>query len=161
MCQIVSRPAGSEARSPGLSVTVGPPRISMAASPSSTWIVSRSDGVHGVGPSTAVNRVRPAHTPSAWTNSCISLPGTSGSDCHSEAFTLETNTPGCGSIADLLAATGLECLAVSPVLDVQGDVVDAELRRMRCERSRRARPQRHRRPRRLGEVKVVHQVSQD
>jgi hypothetical protein len=29
MCQIVSRPAGSEARSPGLSMSVGPPTISM------------------------------------------------------------------------------------------------------------------------------------
>src|SRR6185437_9407821 len=63
MCQIVSRPAGREARSPGLSISVGPPAISMATSPWSTWIVSRWDGVHGLGPSTEVNRVRPAHTP--------------------------------------------------------------------------------------------------
>jgi hypothetical protein len=41
MCQIVSTPAGREARSPGLSMSVGPPAISMVTSPWSTWIVSR------------------------------------------------------------------------------------------------------------------------
>jgi hypothetical protein len=50
MCQIVSRPAGREARSPGLSISVGPSAISMATSPWSTWIVSRWAGVHGPGP---------------------------------------------------------------------------------------------------------------
>src|SRR5690349_3309295 len=105
MCQVVSRPAGREARSPGLSVSAGPPAISILTSPSSTWIVSRWDGVHGVGPSTAVNRVRPAHTPSAWTSSCISLPGTSGSGSHSLVVTFEQNTPGCGSMTTLLPAS--------------------------------------------------------
>src|SRR5215813_11980710 len=105
MCQIVSRPAGREARSPGLSVSAGPPAISMVTSPSSTWIVSRWDGVHGVGPATAVNRVSPAHTPSARTSSCISLPGTSGSGSHSSVLTFEQNTPGCGSITTLLPAS--------------------------------------------------------
>ena len=57
------------------------------------------------GPSTAVNRVRPANTPSAWTGSCISLPGTSRSGSHSPVLTLEQNTPGCGSITTLLLAS--------------------------------------------------------
>jgi hypothetical protein len=45
---------------------------------------------------------------SAWTSSCISLPGTSGSGSHSSVLTFEQNTPGCGSITTLLPASAGE-----------------------------------------------------
>src|SRR5262245_2337282 len=43
---------------------------------------------------------------------------------------------------------------------MQGDVVDAERLRRRFERRWRARPQRHRTPGRLGEIKVVDEVAE-
>jgi hypothetical protein len=52
-------------------------------------------------------------------------------------------------------------LAVTPGVGVQGDVVDAERLRRRFERRCRARPQRHRWARGLGEVKVIDEVAED
>jgi hypothetical protein len=76
-----------------------PAAISIRTDPSRTKAISRRSGVHGTGPSTSVNRVRPAHTPSARTSSRSSLPGTSGSGSHPSVPALTTNTPGCSSIS--------------------------------------------------------------
>ena len=97
-CHVVATPGGSENRSPTPRSSVSPPAISIRTDPSRINATSRCSGVHGTGPSTLVKRVSPAHTPSACTSSCISLPGTSGSDSQSSVEAFETNTPGCGSI---------------------------------------------------------------
>ena len=71
MCQVVSTPGGSENRSPTPSASVLPSAISIRTEPSRTIATSRCSGVHSTGPSTLVNRVNPAKTPSACTSSCI------------------------------------------------------------------------------------------
>jgi hypothetical protein len=83
--------------SPAPSSSTGPSSISILAAPSKIRIVSLPGSVHLTGSVASVKRDSPDYTPSALQSTCISPP-TSGSGSQVLADTLETNTPGWGSI---------------------------------------------------------------
>src|ERR1700735_5621745 len=94
---VVLAPAGSDAISPAVSSSTGPPSISILAAPSNTRSVSLPGRVHLTGSVLSVKRDNPDSAPWPPHNTCISPP-TSGSGSHAVADKLETNTPGYGSI---------------------------------------------------------------
>jgi hypothetical protein len=96
-CHVVRAPAGSEAMSPAVSFSTCPSSISILAEPSRTRSVSLPGRVHLTGSVASVKRDIPDSAPWPAHRICISPP-TSGSGSHASADTLDTNTPGYGSI---------------------------------------------------------------